>query len=67
MEAEAGANRKCIKEDSDDRLCIKPVTKKSKATIDIDALDTIDCDIKAGQAKDPKIVVGVIDDAQPSQ
>jgi len=41
--------------------------KKSKATIDVDALDTMDCDIEAGQAKDPKIAVDVIDDARPSQ
>jgi hypothetical protein len=67
MEAEAGANRKRIKEDSDDGLCVEPVTKKSKATIDVDALDTTDCDIEAGQAKDPKIAVEVIDDARPSQ
>jgi len=67
MEAEAGANRKRIKEDSDDGSCVEPVTKKSKATIDIDALDATDCDIEAGQAKDPKIAIEVIDDTRPSQ
>ncbi len=67
MEAEAEANHKHIMEDSDDGSCVKPVTKKSKATIDVDALDTTDCDIEAGQAKDPKIAVKVIDNAWPSQ
>jgi len=67
MEAEAGANRKRIKEDLDDGLSIEPVMKKSKATINVNALDTTDCDIKAGQARDPKIAVEVINNTQPSQ
>ena len=67
MEAKAKANHKRIKEDSDNGLCVEPVMKKSKATIDINALNTTDCDIEAGQAKDPKIAVKVIDNAWPSQ
>jgi hypothetical protein len=67
MEAsEAEANRKHVKDDSDDESCIEPVTKKSKATIQVDALDTADSGIEGGQAEDPKIAVEV-DDVQPSQ
>jgi hypothetical protein len=64
-EAEAEANRKRFKED--DESCIQPASKRSKATIDIDALDTTDSDIRAGRSEDPKIAVEVIDDTQPSQ
>ena len=69
MDAEAKAeasNHKCIK---DEELCIKPVSKRSKATIDVDALDTTDSDIKAGRTEGltSKTSVEVIDDAWPSQ
>jgi hypothetical protein len=67
MDAEAEAsNRKCIK---DDELCIEPVTKRSKAMIDVDALNTTDSDIEAGQTEGltSKTSVEVIDDARPSQ
>jgi hypothetical protein len=68
MEAsEAEANHKHIKDDLDDESCIEPVTKKSKATIQVNALDTADLGIEGGQAEDPKIAVKVIDDVQPSQ
>jgi hypothetical protein len=67
MEAsEAEANHKRIKDDSDDESCIEPVTKKSKAMIQVDALDTADSGVEGGQAKDPKIAVEV-DDVRPSQ
>jgi phage terminase Nu1 subunit (DNA packaging protein) len=48
MEAEvavAEANHNHIK---DDRSCIKLARKRSKATIDVDTLDTTDSDIEAG-------------------
>jgi len=68
MEAsEAEANRKRVKDDSDDESCIEPVTKKSKAAIQVDALDTADSGVEGGQAEDPKIAVEVIDDVRPSQ
>jgi hypothetical protein len=67
MEAsEAEANRKRVKDDSDDESCIEPVTKKSKAAIQVDALDTADSGVEGGQAEDPKIAVEV-DDVRPSQ
>jgi hypothetical protein len=46
--SEAEANRKHVKEDLDDRSCIEPVIKRSKATTEVDALDTTDSDIEAG-------------------
>src|SRR5216683_7756788 len=68
MEAsEAKANRKCVKEDSDDGSCIEPVTKRSKATTEVNTLDTTDSNIEAGQTEDPKTAIEVIDDAWPSQ
>ena len=68
MEAsEAEANCKHIKDDSDDESCIKPVTKKSKAAIQVDALDTASLGIEGGKAKDPKIAIEVINDVWPSQ
>jgi hypothetical protein len=68
MEAsEAEANHKRVKDDSDDESCIELVTKKSKAAIQVDALDTTDSGVEGGQAEDPKIAVEVIDDVRPSQ
>ncbi len=68
MEAsKAEANRKRIKEDSDDGSCIKPVTKRSKAATEVNALDTMDSDIEAGRTEDPKTAIEVIDDTRPSQ
>jgi hypothetical protein len=68
MEAsEAEANHKRVKDDSDDESCIEPVTKKSKAAIQVDALDTADSGVEGGQAEDPKIAVEVLDDVRPSQ
>jgi len=69
MDAEAEAeasNRKRVK---DEESCIEPVSKRSKATIDVDALDTTDSDIKAGRTEGltSKTSVEVIDDARPSQ
>jgi hypothetical protein len=66
MEAETKANRKRVKDDSDNESCIEPVTKKSKAAIQVDALNTADLGIEGGQAKDPKNAVEV-DDIWPSQ
>jgi hypothetical protein len=68
MEGEAEANRKRIK-DSDDGLSwsIEPERKRPKVTIDVNALDTTDPNIKAGRAKDLKNTVEVIDDALPPQ
>jgi hypothetical protein len=57
IKAKAKANCKCIKGELDDRSCIKPVMKKSKGAIEVNALNTTDSDV------DPYIV----DDAQPSQ
>jgi len=68
MEAsEAEANCKHIKEDSDNGSCIEPVTKRSKAATEVNALDTTDSDIKAGRTEDPKTAIEVIDDTRPSQ
>jgi hypothetical protein len=49
MEAsKAKANYKHVKEDLNDGSCIELVTKRSKATTEVDALDTMDSNIKAG-------------------
>jgi len=69
MEAEAAAaeaNRNHVK---DDESCIKLARKRSKATIDVNALDTTDSDIEAGRTKGStsKTSIEVIEDAQPSQ
>jgi hypothetical protein len=66
MEAKTEANRKRVKDDSDNESCIEPVTKKSKAAIQVDALDTADSGVEGGQAEDPKIAVEV-NDVWPSQ
>ncbi len=68
MEAEAAtaeANRKCIK---DDESCIEPARKRSKATIDVDTLDTMDSDIEASQTKGStsKSSIEVINNARHS-
>ena len=69
MEAEAKASHKRNRDESDDGSCIEPVTKKSKAVIQVDALNTTDSDVEAGQAEEdhPKIATEVIDDPRPSQ
>ena len=64
---EAEANRKRVKEDSDDGSCVELVMKRSKVVIELDALDTVDSDIEASLTEDPKTAAEVIDDAQPSQ
>ena len=69
MEAEAAmaeANRNCVK---DDELCIEPARKRSKATINVDTLDTMDLEIEAGQTEGStsKTSVEVIENARPSQ
>jgi hypothetical protein len=66
MEAKTEANRKHIKDDSDNESCIEPVTKKSKAAIQVNALNTADSGIEGGQAEDPKNAVEV-NNVQPSQ
>src|SRR6266851_537960 len=65
--SEAEANCKHVKEDSDNGSCIEPVTKRSKAATEVDALNTTDSDIKAGRTEDPKTAIEVINDTQPSQ
>lgn len=67
MGAEAEPNRKRVKEDSDDGSSIEPVTKRSKATTEVNALDTTDSDVEVGRTEDPKIAIGVIGDARSSQ
>lgn len=67
MEGDSKANGKRIKDESDDGSCIEPVTKKSKAAIEVDDFDATDSDVEAGQVEDPKIAIEVIDDAQPSR
>src|SRR6266851_7360405 len=68
MEAsEAKANCKHIKEDLDNGSCIKPITKRSKATTEVNTLDTMDSNIKAGQTEDPKTAIEVIDNTWPFQ
>ena len=65
IEHEASRNLKRIIEDEESRSQL--VRKRSKATINVDALDSTDSDIEAGRPKDPKIAIEVIDDAQSSQ
>ncbi len=68
MEAsEAKANCKHIKEDLDNGSCIKPITKRSNATTEVNTLDTMDSNIKAGQTEDPKTAIEVIDNTWPFQ
>jgi hypothetical protein len=48
MEAKAAAAEANHNHVKDDESCIEPARKRSKATIDVDALDTTDSDIEAG-------------------
>ncbi len=68
MEAEAAVAEANCKRIKDDESCIKPARKRSKATIDVNTLDTMNSDIEAGQTKGStsKSSVEVIDDARHS-
>ncbi len=69
MEAEAATAEANCKHVKDDELCIEPARKRSKATIDVNALNTMDSDIEAGQTEGltSKSSIEVIDNARPSQ